>query len=211
MHILDGWSARSARRLGATRVFRPLTGLVITGLWMVATAGWVAAAAAAGPGSLLGQLPSMLVIGCLVYAGGTRPLVAVGPDGVLLRNAYRDVRVPWSALAAVDTRYALTLTTGAGQHYRAWAAPAPSRLGAARATPSDLRAVGWDPADGPIPASATVRSDAGAAAALIRRLWDPTSNTPDATSRAEVRWASGILLGTALAAAATGVTALLTR
>lgn len=212
VRILDTWSARSAERLGATQVFRPPIGILVTALWVVVTLLWAVVAATAGWGALAGQVPLMLLLATLVHAACGRPLVAVGPDGVLLRNVFRDVRVPWSALAAVDTRYALTLSDHAGRRFRAWAAPAPSRLSTARATPSDLRSVGWDPADGPIPVSATLRSDAGAAAALIRRYWAPpaaTSSTHEPTTRpgaaAEVRWAVGVLVCIGLAAVATAV------
>ena len=116
---------------------------------------------------------------------------------MLLRNVIRDVSVPWASLTDVDTRYALTLTAG-GRRFAAWAAPASSRFSTARATREDLETVHWNAADGPIPASATLRSDAGAAAALIRRYRsppDPTADTgtPTSTPPVETRWADAQL------------------
>ncbi|MEO5834003.1 MAG: PH domain-containing protein, partial [Nakamurella sp.] len=205
VRILDQLSSRSATRLSADHVFRPPVGLLAGALWAVVTLLWIFAAASAGIGGVARQLPLMVLIGTLVHAGCTRPLVAVGPDGVLLRNVFRDVRMSWPALAAMDTRYALTLTDRSGRRFRAWAAPAPSRFTTARTTPSDLQAVRWNTDDGPIPASATLRSDAGAAAALIRRFWTPPAHLAAAdpmAARAEVRWATGVLLVLGLAAAA---------
>ncbi|WP_157970693.1 PH domain-containing protein [Nakamurella deserti] len=206
MRILNRWSDRTAARLGATRVFRPPVGMVVSALWVLVTVAWLAAAATAGWRSLLVQLPPLALLCVLVYATCTRPLVAVGPDGVVLRNVFRDVTVPWPALEAVDTRYALTLSAG-GRRYAAWAAPASSRLSTARTTPADLKTVAWSDADGPIPASATLRSDSGAAAALIRRFWSPGAAPADpAAARAvQVRWAGGVLAAVLVTAAATAL------
>ncbi len=203
MRILDQWAERSAVRLGAAQVFRPPVGVLVTVLWAVVTVVWLGAAALAGWRSLLVQLPVALLVAGLVYATCTRPLVAVGPDGVLLRNVLRDVRVPWPALEAVETKYALTLTAG-GRRFAAWAAPAPSRFTTTRATPSDLRSLAWDPDDGPIPASATLRSDAGAAAALIRRFWTPpVPGTPSVGAAVDVRWDGRLVAVLVVAAALT--------
>ncbi len=160
----------------------------------------------AGWRSLLAQLPPLVLAATLVHATCTRPLVAVGPAGVLLRNVTRDVSIPWSSITDVDTKYALTLTAG-GRRYAAWAAPASSRFSTTRATREDLESVHWKAADGPIPASATLRSDAGVAAALIRRYRsaDPTADTGTPTSPppVETRWATALLLTAAISAAAT--------
>lgn len=209
MRILDRWAARTAVRLRADHVFRPPVGVGVSMLWVVVTGCWCVAAVASGWLSLLVQLPAMVLAGALVFATCTRPLVAVGPDGVLLRNVVRDVQVPWGALESVETRYALTLTAG-GRRFAAWAAPASSRFSTTRTTPGDLRSAAWDDADGPIPASATLRNDSGAAAALIRRSWTP--GTVAGRDLVRVRWATGVvavlavsLLGTVLVAVILGV------
>lgn len=228
VRILDRWAARSAARLGAAQVFRPPVGVVVSLLWAVVTVLWLVSAARAGVGPLLRQVPALVLVGTLVHATCTRPLVAVGPTGVLLRNVVRDVWVPWAALDGIDTRYALTLTAG-GRRFAAWAAPASSRFSTARATPSDLKSVHWAAADGPIPASATLRSDSGAAAALIRRFWtpggdpaapgrsvrhdpvtpEPAGLDPAGPDRVEIRWDTTVLAVLAVSAAATVLVALL--
>lgn len=213
MRILDRWASRSAARLGAAQVFRPPVGVLVSALWVLVTVLWLVAAAGSGPAALLRQLPALVLVGTLVYATCTRPLVAVGPAGVLLRNVVRDVRVPWAALDGIDTRYALTLTVGS-RRFAAWAAPASSRFSTARATPGDLKSVHWAAADGPIPASATLRSDSGAAAALIRRFWTP-GPAGDRTDRAgtpgglEIRWVTSVLAVLAASAIATALVVLL--
>jgi hypothetical protein len=210
VRILNRWSEHTAARLGATRVFRPPVGVVVSALWVLVTVVWLVAAAAAGLRSLLVQLPPVALLASLVYATCTRPLVAVGADGVLLRNVFRDVSVPWPALDAIDTRYALTLSAG-GRRYAAWAAPASSRLSTARTTPADLRTVAWNDADGPIPASATLRSDSGAAAALIRRFWSPDAApaSPTGDREVRVRWATGVVATVVVTAVATALVVVL--
>jgi hypothetical protein len=63
-----------------------------------------------------------------------RPAVVVDEEAAELRNVLRDVRVPWGALEAVDTRYALTLVAG-GRRHQSWAAV--SRGRPPRRRPSD--------------------------------------------------------------------------
>jgi hypothetical protein len=203
VRILDRWAERSASRLGATAVFRPPVGAFVSAVWVLVTVLWLVVAAGDGWRAVLLQLPVMALAGSLVHATCARPLVAVGPDGVLLRNVVRDVSIPWAALDGVDTRYALTLTAD-GRRFAAWAAPAPSRFATARATATDLESVHWRAADGPIPASATLRSDAGAAAALIRRLWSPGA-VRHGSAAVQIRWARGVVAALAVSAAATAL------
>ena len=179
-------------------------------MWAVVTVIWLILAAKSGIGDLVTQFPLAAFLATVVYATCFRPLVAVGTDGVLLRNVIRDVSVPWGALTAISTQYALTLTTAGGQKFSAWAAPAASRFSTARATPSDLKTVQWDEADGEIPASASLRSDSGAAAAVVRRVWlRAKEDGALADTEPAVHWVTPVIAALAVTLAATAlVTAL---
>src|SRR5690606_7610683 len=80
-----------------------------------------------GPSAALAVWPWLAVVAGLAWAVYWRPEVQVSDGGVRLVNVLNTVDVPWPALEAVDTKWALTLTTVWGRRYRAWAAPAPGR------------------------------------------------------------------------------------
>lgn len=168
--------------------FRPRTGLVACGLWAVVTLVWFVLAAISGVGNLLNQLPWMVGSATLVWATCGRPRVIVNDEEVLLKNVFRDVHIPWSMLKEIGTQYALTLTTTDGRKFNAWAAPAGGRFGAAKVTQSDLRVLQWDEADGPLPSSATLRSDAGSAAAIVRITWKKVkaAGLPEGTQQVRI-------------------------
>jgi hypothetical protein len=60
----------------------------------------------------------------LVWLAYWRPKVVVDDDGVVLHNVFRVVRVPWSAVVELHSRYGLEVQTPSGS-YNAWAVPAP--------------------------------------------------------------------------------------
>ncbi|AZI57449.1 hypothetical protein EH165_04010 [Nakamurella antarctica] len=158
--------------VAADFVFRPRVGYFACGLWAVLAVAWIVLAIRDAGLSGLWQIAPASFMGVLVYATCGRPCVIVGSEKVLLRNIIRDVEVPFSQLEAVHTQYALTLLTTQGQKFVAWAAPAASRYSTARTTESDVKTIGWDEqSDGPVPASASLRSDSGSAAAIVRRNW----------------------------------------
>jgi hypothetical protein len=76
----------------------------------------------------------------LVYALALRPRVIAGPDGVIVRNPFRDHRVPWGSVAGVDVRGWVRVHCAPrpeepdGRSIDSWAlsAPARSRLKAER-------------------------------------------------------------------------------
>ncbi len=49
-----------------------------------------------------------------------RPAVLIDIDGVLIRNVLRDIRIPWTRLTAVNTRWNLSVSVG-DKSYTAWA------------------------------------------------------------------------------------------
>ncbi|MGS0688438.1 PH domain-containing protein [Nakamurella sp. GG22] len=181
-------------------VFRPRTGIAACALWALLGVVWIAAAAQSGGWALaLSQLPLVGLASTVVYAACGRPRVIVGPDDVVLRNVVRDVTVPYSAIIDIQTRYTLTLTTADGARHQAWAAPASGRFGAARVTEEERKTLGWSGPVHEIPASAGLRSDAGAAAVAIRRRWQPLlDGPPQPPGQVRIAWATGILAALAI-------------
>lgn len=150
------------------RCFRPRSAPAAAAAWGLVSLGWLALAVTdTGAAGLANQLPWVVLVGALVWAVLVRPAVFVGPHGVRLRNPWRDVDVPWSALTSVETRFALTLRTADGRSWSAWAAPASGRLSDPRMTRSEVAALALD--DEAPTASASWSSSSGAVAAWIRR------------------------------------------
>jgi hypothetical protein len=169
-------------------VYRPVAGRVL----LVAcggVAGWwtIDLAVHGGPGEAavfgLWTVAALSLLSCLFW----RPAVIVDDEAVELRNVARDVRVPWAALDAVETRYTLTLRAG-GRRYESWAGPAPGRPSLGGALGSRLlhgqRSAGggadghrlpdprWRPGDVPVPTSSRdLRADSGAAAFIVEQRW----------------------------------------
>lgn len=157
---------------GPTDVFKARSNrLLAVALWALALLGAVITVVQAGLPGLRYVAPLAL----MAWAGWAlfwRPAVVVSDAGVELVNPVRRIEVPWEALAYVDTKFALTLGTGAGR-FTAWAAPGPGALGARRARPEHLTGLP-DSSFGP---EHTVRPGdlantvSGQAAILVRRRW----------------------------------------
>jgi hypothetical protein len=189
-------------------VYRPVTGRALPLCYAGFVAWWlVSGLAGGGRSGLSWQVVAwMLAVGAVIYAVFWRPAVVVDPEGVLLRNVLRDVRVPWAALEAVETRYALTLVT-AEHRYVSWAAGAPGRSGgpawsghgwgrrtgggdregegAGAAGAACLPRAGWVPGmANPDRSSRNLRTDSGAAAFMVEQAWAGWRERPH--PRAEV-------------------------
>jgi len=93
------------------------------------------------PLASLRYLPILALVVTLVWAAFWWPAVIVTPAGVTIKNILRTIELPWPAIQAIDTRYALTLQTAYGQ-YSAWAAPAPGRAGVAQAAKTGGNSIG---------------------------------------------------------------------
>jgi hypothetical protein len=180
-------------------------------LWGLLAVFWLASAGGYGWSTLLAQLPAVALISTVVYAVCGRPRVIVKPQEVLLRNVVRDTTIPYTAISEIDTRYTLTVTTADGRRHQAWAAPAGGRFGAARVTDEERKSLSLSGPVEEIPASAGLRSDAGAAAVAIRRRWQAITERGDAEPGpgvATVRWATGVLIVFAVSLSAALVAAL---
>lgn len=117
--------------------------------------------------------PAFLTAAYLCWMLFWHPCVRVDASGVTFVNLARSVRITWPAIAAIETKYSLTVRTASGK-YTAWAAPGPSRFATMRASKAELRnlpestyGAGGSVGLGDIPSS-----DSGAAALNIRRYWE---------------------------------------
>ncbi len=189
-------------------ITRPWFGRVLTAVMGVLALTALVATAVDGDAIDVARLaPWMLLLAGGTWAAFGRPHVAVDAAGVRLVNVIRTVHVPWPAIRAVDTRWALTLVTAHGT-FVAWAAPAPGMRAALRATRQDtpdvpiaqLRGAGMRPGDLP-------SSPSGDAAAVVRRRWEELRAAGHLDEprleheRAPVTWHRGtIAAGVALAA-----------
>ncbi len=180
------------------RVFRPLFVRVLSVVVWVLLVVFEALSWRNGAGAGLRAVPILALVAVLVYALFWRPHVRVDEDGVTLVNVLRDVRVPFRALDAVTTQFALTLHCQ-DHKYAAWAAPAPGRtsvMGLARRDATGLQHLGVNIDQG-MTASAAPNTDSGGAALLVQHRWERwRSQAPaaqargigDQDERVTVRW-----------------------
>ncbi|WP_431218332.1 PH domain-containing protein [Leifsonia xyli] len=101
-----------------------------------------------------------------------RPSLTVGDDGIEVVNVTLSAHIPWEALIAVDTKYALTLYTP-GRKFPVWAAPAPGTTRTLRATRQETRGrVGRPSVEQSLRRPGDLLStESGAAAEVVRRRW----------------------------------------
>ena len=155
-------------------------------------------------GSALRFAPFAGLVALVVYALFWRPCVRVDADGVTLANVVRDVRIPFSRLEDVRTRFALTLETVEGT-FTSWASPAPGRTSAmsiSRRDSKGFEAMGHATDQG-VSASAAPNTDSGAAAMLVRHRWDVWrehggSGAPADDGRISSTWDVPVLCGLAV-------------
>jgi hypothetical protein len=154
-------------------VFRPWFGRALTiGVGAICLLSLAVLVVTDGARALVQVGPWLALVTGACWTTFWRPEVVVDDSGVHLVNVLRSVHVPWPAIQAVDTKWALTLVTAYGR-FTAWAAPAPGVHQAVRATRHDAEHVpvsalsghGIRPGDLP-------SSPSGEAALSIRRRWE---------------------------------------
>jgi len=194
--------------------FRPTFGKVLTvciGVICAASLIWVVAGEGAVALIEVGPWLGLVAGGC--WATFWNPRVVVDDSGVQFVNVLRTIHVPWPAIHAVDTKFALTLITAYGR-FTGWAAPAPGAHAAVRATKGNVRMIpdsawtagGIRPGDLP-------STPSGNAALLIRRRWETLREAGHLESpmlehdRVPIRWHWPII-GVAIALIAIGVVGL---
>ncbi|MEE1620414.1 PH domain-containing protein [Zafaria sp. Z1313] len=154
--------------------FRPHLSRILSVVLMAGCAvGAVAVLIGGGLRSWPAALP-LVVVAYVVWLLFWFPKVVVGGPGVTLVNPLQSLTVPWDAIIAVDTKYALTLVTPRAR-YTAWAAPAPGATSSFRQMRRSAKA---EERDGSGARYSSVRpgdlptSDSGVAAAAVRRRLD---------------------------------------
>jgi Bacterial PH domain len=206
----------------AARVFRPLFVRVLSVVVWVLLAGFVVLGLQDGVRGVLVALAPAALVALVVYTLFWRPCVRVDDDGVTLVNLVRDVRVPFRALDAVGTRFALTLEAR-GRRYTAWAAPAPGRTSSMGLARRDAMAMehltAANLAEG-VRASSAPNTDSGGAALLVQDAWSRWQSAPragggvvagadDADDAVTMRVATHLVIGLAALIAASAATVLL--
>jgi hypothetical protein len=153
-------------------VFRPGFGRVLTIAVVAVCAIALVAVAVQSVGAALRTFPWLALFAGACWALFWLPEVAVDDGGVRLVNPFRTIDLAWPAIQAVDTKWALTLTTAYGR-FTAWAAPAPGARQTLRGSPTEAKHLpastmgpgGMRPGDLP-------SSSSGAAALMVRQKWE---------------------------------------
>ena len=172
---------------GQRLVYRPLLSRVAAAGYAVFALWWAVDDLRTGDEARIAVVgPVLLALAAVVYGVFWRPAVVVDDDGVELRNVVRDVRVPWSLLAGVETKYALTLLVGE-RPYRSWAAAAPGRPAplATRGTAREHHPTGDAVA---VRSSRSLRGDSGAAAFMVEQRWEQRRALPAPGASVTVRY-----------------------
>ena len=101
------------------------------------------------------------------------PSVRVSDSEVVVDNIFKTIRLNWSAIRRIDTKYSLTLETERGV-FRAWAAPAPSRYAGFMANKSEAEHLPESSfvGQGLVRPGDLTSSDSGVAAYIIRQNWE---------------------------------------
>ncbi len=149
-------------------VFRPRGGVILAiAALVLCVVVLVSLVITDGPAGLVAWGWPVIAFGWLVWLLYIRPSVTLTDGFIEIRNIARTHRVPWGDVAAVESRYALTVRTRDGRTIRAWAAPAP---GARQALSTRREDVSRTPGEGqtrrPSDAEGT---DSGDATALALR------------------------------------------
>lgn len=154
--------------------FRPLWGRVLAVVVvLVCAAGAVGYVVAGDPAGFWATLPFLALVAVLAWALFWRPELIVEPHRVRIVNVFRTIDLAWPGIQRIDTRFSLTLFTGAGR-FAVWAAPAPGLRGATRVERGDVSGLpGSTRGEGgsvrPGDALGTPSGDAGF---LVRRRWE---------------------------------------
>jgi len=156
-----------------TVTLRPRFGRIPAALVALIAAVGIIAAIVSRDTNQLRYIGLLLLVAFLAWLTYWRPAVVISPAGVELVNLFRTRRVTWPAIQRIETKYALTLYTAVGK-FTAWAAPAPSRLAAGRASKRDVTGLPESTysAEKRVGLGDLPHSDSGAAALQVRRRWE---------------------------------------
>lgn len=150
-----------------TSVIRPVFGRVLSGALIACVVLALAVSVVQGGLGLVVTIgPWVALVILVLWATYWNPRVVVDDGGVHMVNVFSSVDIPWPAIDAIDTRWALTIHTAYGT-FTAWAAPAPGGIAASRQARRAHR-------DGVVDGSRAAdlgSAVSGAAAEMVRSRW----------------------------------------
>ncbi|MGW0464179.1 PH domain-containing protein [Streptomyces sp. NPDC003027] len=179
----------------ADRVFRSPLGIA-GGVLMIGLSAWFC-----GDAIVRGEgrtpwlaLAALLLVVPLIAAFTIRPAVFANEDRLRVRNPFRDITLPWAAVADVRAGYSSEVFTQEGDKYQLWSIPVSLR----RRKSAALRQA-RDAAQGAPQGRTAGAADAGRRApadqtiADLRDLAERCAGRPGAQGEPEVRWAYEII------------------
>jgi hypothetical protein len=142
---------------------------------------------------ITGVIQSISVVALVCYGALMLfwfPQVEVSEEVVVIKNVLRSYRIPMSAIARIDTRWALALYLPGGKRITSWSATAPGRHASIFAS----RDLGQHLPEstylaGTVRPGDLVNTDSGAAAATIRRYWEAQQERGSTvTEKVSISW-----------------------
>ncbi|MCK7623061.1 PH domain-containing protein [Streptomyces sp. RS10V-4] len=178
--------------------------LILLGLWL-----GIDAVLRGTPATKLTAVFALLLAVPLITAFSLRPQVRANDDRLLVRNPFRTIVLPWSAVEDLRAAFSAEVFTHDGTKYQLWAVPVSLRQ-RKKATRQAARGAAGRPrfglnADtGPVP-----KAMADQTLAELRDLKDRAAHRDTAQGDPEVRWSYAILAPAAVGAVGLAVTLLL--
>ncbi|GGO83172.1 PH domain-containing protein [Wenjunlia tyrosinilytica] len=192
----------------APRAYRSASAIV-SGVLLLALAAWlVGDAVYRGEGRAPWLALAGLLLGApLVIAFTFRPAVFAGEERLVVRNPFRTITLPWSAVVAVRAGYSAEVLTEDAGKFQLWAIPVSLRQ-RKRAARRQSRVAAEDPfsrstasAHSADAVHKPVRAWSDQAVDELRELAERNKENETASGEVSVRWAFEVL-GPALAGAA---------
>lgn len=182
----------------ADRVFRSPAGIA-SGVLLLALALWLggdALISGAGRAPWL-ALAGLLLAVPLIVAFTVRPAVFAGADRLRIRNPFRTITLPWSAVRSVRAGYSAEVFTESGKRFQMWAVPVSLRQRKRASRRQTHKSI--DDPHGRTSATADVRdtkariATADQTVSELRELAESAATRPTAQGETAVRWAYEVI------------------
>ncbi|MET9493306.1 PH domain-containing protein [Streptomyces sp. NPDC006552] len=190
------------------RIYRSPAGIA-GGVVLLAVGAWLGADAlisGAGRTPWL-ALAALLLAVPLVVAFTLRPAVFGNEDRLRVRNPFRDITLPWGAVASFRSGYSNEVFDEAGTKYQLWSIPVSLRARRKAQRPARPRPAGRR-GQPPMPEAqepAVRRAPADHSMDELRELHASRAQTPAAQGEPAVRWAYEIIVPAVAGAVLLGV------